>query len=116
MFGDPVFTINGYTLTLDLIPDSDGFDKQWYCIYNPDGTDHSVPGYTYGDVYDNLHIRDYFLNFVCDNDTKFGSFVREMYRLNCEERLNYKDVVLDFSDYVFQNVNFIEEKFKKELP
>lgn len=116
MFGEPVKTLNGYTLALELIPDSDGFDKQWYCIHLPNGDRHDVSGYTYGDVYDNLHIRDYFLNFVLEADIEFGSFVREMYRENCDERREYKDVILDFSDYVFQNVNFIEEKFKKELP
>ena len=43
----------------------------------------------------------------------YESFLREMYRQNCDERRNFKDVILSYEDYVRINENFLLDIFEE---
>ena len=116
MFGDPIVTLNGYTLALELIEDSDGFDKQWYCINKPDGDRVDIPAYTYGNTYDGVHVYDWFTNWMELECEDFMFFCHQMHLSNCDERRDYGDKVLSFTEYYMKNSDFIEESYKKQLP
>lgn len=115
MYGDKVLELNGYTLVLELIEDSEGFNKQCYSIHLPEGGQHDIPGYTYYDVDygSEMHINDYFLRYVSDHcaGDNYMAFMRDMFRENCVERESFNEPELTFSQYVFQNLDFIYERY-----
>lgn len=43
----------------------------------------------------------------------FEDFCREMYLRNCDERRNFKDVILSYEEYISNNEQFLLDIFEK---
>lgn len=63
-FEREVAKLGDYILTWSPYPDDDGFDKNWYEIFQVENDDyisvHTIPGFSYSST----GVREYFINFV----------------------------------------------------